>query len=256
GYRIPFISWPPSAFFCNNRSALDHASFFDSAISDLLLAGSVIEVFTPPTVLNPLTVSVNSVGKRRLILDLRHVNKFIPKVKFKMEDSFLHWRSWGIPLVLYLDDSAGYLHAFSVAQSTASAVRSDLANAVVVANEEKSIWVPTQVLEWLGIVWDLSCGRIIIPHRRIVKLLMALLSLKSGSRSVIPRVVASVTGQIISLTPGYGNITLPMSRFLQSFVKLHSGWDCPLDFRSYQFFSECLQEIDFWLSNCARLNGR
>ena len=84
---------------------------------------------------------------------------------------------------------------FSVAQSTASAVRSDLANAGVVANEEKSIWVPTQVLEWLGIVWDLSRGRIFIPHRRIVKLLRALLSLKSGSRSVTPRAVASVTGQ-------------------------------------------------------------
>ena len=126
----------------------------------------------------------------------------------------------------------------------------------MVANEEKSIWAPTQVLEWLGIVWDLSRGRIFIPHRRIVKLFKALLSLKSGSRSVNPRAVASVTGQIISLTPGYGNITLLMSRFLQSLVKLHSGWDCPLDFRSYQFFSECLQEIDFWLSNCARLNGR
>ena len=73
GYRIPFISWPPRAFFCNNRSALDHASFVDSAISDLLLAGSVIEVFTPPTVVNPLTVSVSSVGKCRLILDLRHL---------------------------------------------------------------------------------------------------------------------------------------------------------------------------------------
>ena len=67
-------------FFCNNRSALDHASFVDSAISDLLLAGSAIKVFTPPRVVDPLTVSVNSVGKRRLILDLRHVNKFIPKV--------------------------------------------------------------------------------------------------------------------------------------------------------------------------------
>ena len=275
GYRISFISWPPRAFFCNNRSALDHASFVDSAISDLLLAGSVIEVFTSPSVVNPLTVSINSVGKCRLILDLRHVNKFIPKVKFKMEDSrtflnyvhspgymlkfdvksgyhhvsiheesqtFLgfqwplgnsqkprffvfavlpfglssapyvftkvfrplvkHWRSQGIPLVLYLDDGAGCLHDFSVAQNTASAVRSDLANAGVVANEEKSIWAPTKVLEWLGIVSDLSRGRIFIPHRRIVKLLKALLSLKSGSRSVTPRAVASVTGQIISLTPG------------------------------------------------------
>ena len=103
-------------------------------------------------------------------------------------------------LVLYLDDGAGCLHDFSVAQNTASAVRSDLANAGVVANEEKSICVPTQISEWLGIVWDLSRGHIFIPHRRIVKLLKALLSLKSGSRSVTPRAVASVTGQIISLT--------------------------------------------------------
>ena len=94
-----------------------------------------------------------------------------------------HWRSRGVPLVLYLDDGAGCLQDFSVAQNTASAVRSNLANADVIANEQKSIWAPTQVLKWLGIVWDLSRGRIFISHRRIVKLLKALLSLKSGSRS-------------------------------------------------------------------------
>ena len=126
-----------------------------------------------------------------------------------------HWRSRGIPLVLYLDDGAGCLHDFSEVRNTASVVRSDLAHPGVVANEKKSIWVPTQILEWLGIVWDLSRGRIFIPRRRIVKLLRALLSLKSRSRSVTPRAVASVTGQIISLTPGYKNITLLMSRFLQ-----------------------------------------
>ena len=111
GYCIPFISWPPRAFFCNNRSALDHASFVDSAISDLLLAGSVIEVFMPPTVVNPLTVSVNSVGKCRLILDLRHVNKFIPEVKFKMEDSrtflyYVHSRGY----MFKFDMKSGYHH--------------------------------------------------------------------------------------------------------------------------------------------------
>ena len=98
-------------FFCNNRSALDHASFVDSAISDLLLAGSVIEVFTPPTVVNPLTVSVNSVGKRRLILDLRHVNKFIPKVKFKMEDSRTFLNYVHSPGYMFkFDMKSGYHH--------------------------------------------------------------------------------------------------------------------------------------------------
>ena len=41
-----------------------------------------------------------------------------------------------------------------------------------------------------------------------------------------------VIGLIISLTPGLCNITPHMSGFLQSFVKLHSGWDIPLDFVS------------------------
>ena len=81
GHRIPFTSLPPRTFFRINRSALDHSSFVDIAISDLLLSGSVIEVFTPPTVVNPLTVSANFFfffvfegwGVRRLVKD-----EFIP----------------------------------------------------------------------------------------------------------------------------------------------------------------------------------
>jgi hypothetical protein len=30
-----------------------------------------------PKVVNPLSVSVNSIGKERLILDFRHVNKYL-----------------------------------------------------------------------------------------------------------------------------------------------------------------------------------
>ena len=109
-----------------------------------------------------------------------------------------HWRSQGIPLVLF---DARCLLDFSVAQNTVSNVRSDLTNADVVANEEKYIWVPTLILEWLNIVWDLSRGRIFIPQRRNDKLLKTLLSLQSGFLSVTPRAVAAITGQIISLTP-------------------------------------------------------
>ena len=36
-------------------------------------------------VVNPLSVSVNSTGKERLILDLRHVNKYLTLTKFKYE---------------------------------------------------------------------------------------------------------------------------------------------------------------------------
>ena len=38
-------------------------------------------------VVNPLSVSVQSNGKKRLILDLRHVNFFVKKCKIKFEDA-------------------------------------------------------------------------------------------------------------------------------------------------------------------------
>ena len=70
----------------NNHSALTHADFVLKAIQELILPGSVVQVSSPPHVINPLSVSIQSCGKKRLILDLRHVNKHIWKEKFKFED--------------------------------------------------------------------------------------------------------------------------------------------------------------------------
>ena len=77
GYVIPFISVPQKAFFGNNSSALTHADFVLEAIQELLNSGSVVEVPNPPYVVNPLSVSIQSSGKMRLILDLRHVDNHI-----------------------------------------------------------------------------------------------------------------------------------------------------------------------------------
>ena len=70
GYKIPFIYTPPAASFRNNRSAIQHSEFVGQAISDLLIAGSVVECGCAPTVVNPLSVSTQANGKKRLILDL------------------------------------------------------------------------------------------------------------------------------------------------------------------------------------------
>ena len=66
-----FITVPQIAFFDNNHSALAHSDFVLEAIQELLLSGSVVQVSTPPHVVNPLSVSIQSCGKKRLILDLR-----------------------------------------------------------------------------------------------------------------------------------------------------------------------------------------
>ena len=45
-----------------------------------------METKVPPRVVNPLSVSVQANGKKRLVLDLRYVNKFLGKMHVKYED--------------------------------------------------------------------------------------------------------------------------------------------------------------------------
>ena len=87
GYKIPFSREPTSVFLNNNRSALGESDFVESAIQELLRVGSIVSCTCPPDVVNPLSVSVQSSGKKRLILDLRHVNFFVNKSKIKFEDA-------------------------------------------------------------------------------------------------------------------------------------------------------------------------
>ena len=107
GYKILFIYTPPSAHFSNNRSAIQYSDFVGQAISDLLATGSVVECESAPTVVNPLSVAIQSNGKKRLILDLRHPNYFVMKSKVKFEDA-------KTMLFSFVDSSQNWLFSFDI----------------------------------------------------------------------------------------------------------------------------------------------
>lgn len=86
GYVIPFFQTPPKFRFSNNNSAFKHSDFVSNAISDLVSNGCVIEIPFIPYLVNPLSVSVNKLGKKRLILDLSCMNNYVWKQKIKFED--------------------------------------------------------------------------------------------------------------------------------------------------------------------------
>jgi hypothetical protein len=65
---------------------MKHTDFVDSAIQDLLDRGLIVTCEVQPTVVNPLTVSIYSNGKKRLILDLRVANKHLWTQSVKYED--------------------------------------------------------------------------------------------------------------------------------------------------------------------------
>ena len=86
GYKIPFFQLPTPFAKRNNASARENSDFVSQAVNDLLRLDLIEELACKPNIINPLSVSTRSSGKQRLILDLRHVNQFLYKQKFKCED--------------------------------------------------------------------------------------------------------------------------------------------------------------------------
>ena len=284
GYKLPFVSLPEPVKLRNNKSARLHADFVDQAIHELLFSGRICiqaVVAQKPLVVNPLSVAIQPCGKKRLILDLRHVNKCLVKQRVKYEDwkfalayftkgSYMfsfdlksgyhhveisqdyqtylgfsceasdsgdeivyvftvlpfglstapyvftkllkplekHWRLQGISLAIFLDDGWGTVQDREDCHATALAIRNDLGSAGFIVNNEKSVWEPTQVLNWLGITWNSILGTLKIVDRRITKILNTIDHIINANFLVSARTLASFTGQIISTAPVVGNIAL------------------------------------------------
>ena len=64
----------------NNRSAFEHPVFVAQAITELLAFGCILEHPVAAFYVNPLSVAKEK--RLRLVIDLRHINKFL--VEFKL----------------------------------------------------------------------------------------------------------------------------------------------------------------------------
>ena len=77
---------PGPRVFANQSSALSNAAFVTKAVSELLWWGCIRKVVETPKVCSPLLVVSSSSGKQRLVINLRYINRYLWKDKFKYED--------------------------------------------------------------------------------------------------------------------------------------------------------------------------
>ena len=75
----------------------------------------------------------------------------------------------------------------------ADAVGTDLFKAGFVTNEDKSVWIPCQGLDWLGIAWDRARGTIEIVDRRVAKITSTIESIIDSDFVLSTRRLASFT---------------------------------------------------------------
>ena len=98
-------------------------------------------------------------------------------------------------------------------------------------------------------------GSVQTTNERIVRLTCDLGSLQAlSSQQSVPLVhvkkVASVAGQIISLSCCVGSVTRIMTRHLFSVANSASSWDC-----NVFLTDDSISEINFWANNVDSLNG-
>ena len=85
GYVLPLFSAPSPFIGCNHKSALEHNEFVTNAVLDLLASNCILKVEDRPFICSPLSV-VDVPNKKRLVINLRHLNSFLWKQTFKYED--------------------------------------------------------------------------------------------------------------------------------------------------------------------------
>ena len=163
------------------------------------------------------------------------------------------WRSRGIPIAIFLDDGLGGGTDPVSAKINSLVVHSDLLKSGFVPNEDKSQWEPIQIITWLGVILNTIEGSIKATDERIAKLSydLEILSTHQHPTRVHVKRVASIAGQIISLSSCVGPVARIMTRFLFSVISSAVSWDCEV-----LLTQDAISEIDFWRHNVHALNGK
>ncbi len=111
GYKIPFLDIPPPLQCRNNRSSLSENEFVSNSILELLQSGRITEKHAPSYIVSPLSVAYQACGRKRLILDLSNLNKFVQKTHFKLDDCKIGLQFLSKNALLFTFDlKSGYHH--------------------------------------------------------------------------------------------------------------------------------------------------
>ena len=317
GYVLPLMSEPTQFHGENQPSAVQNAEFVGDSIAELVVGGCVRELMSAPVICSPLSVVESSGGKKRLVVNLRHLNRFLYKRKFKYEDlrvamllfkkgdymfSFdlksgyhhiditeahhkylgfswggkffaftvlpfglctacylftkvmrplvRYWRAQGLRVVMYLDDGVGAAPGLVAACTGSALVRSTLDKAGLLWHPIKSVWDPSQCLEWLGFTINLAEGQIHVPESKIAALRSMLQRVKH-SPTIKVKCLASLLGKIISMSLAFGSVSRFMTRSLYSILEDRQSW-----YEALQFSPEAKAELLFWESNLENYNAQ
>ena len=163
------------------------------------------------------------------------------------------WRSQGISNFIFIDDGIVKSHNHETSLNAVSVIREDLRLSGFLVNEDKSVWSPCQVIEWLGSIVNSSTGIFLPSERRVNKILQDLSFFFSATDNYFFQVrkVANLVGQIISLSFFFGDIVYLMTRNLYRSIAQAHSWNDSICLNAASW-----SDLQFWKDSLLSLPGR
>ena len=153
-------------------------------------------------------------------------------------------------MAIFLDDGLGGGVSILQAKINSLVVHADLTRYGFLINEDKSLWEPVQNITWLGTVFDTDRGFISVTESRISKLKTSIKPKRKVDCKIVKvRDVASVVGQVISLTHCVGSVARIMTRSMYAVVNQKLSWHLEV-----KLTNEACDELAFWDENVDSLN--
>ncbi|XP_011405606.1 PREDICTED: uncharacterized protein LOC100639089 [Amphimedon queenslandica] len=289
GYRLPFVSMPPTYSASNHSSTRNNVEFVTESVSELVKNGcarlvaqnqlfckfkyedfrTALDYFEEDAYL--FTFDLKS-GYHHIDIHVEHQSY----LGFQWKDQFYvftvlpfglstacyiftkvlrpvvkHIRALGIRLVLYLDDGLVSVKASETHSiSVSRLVEEIITKAGLVINREKSKFTPSKQAAWLGFDIDLALGEIRVSRDKLHTLKILLHSI--NEETLIPvRVIASIVGKIISMSLVLGDIARLRTRCLYSVILSRSSWSDHV-----MIMPEARDELSFRVNNIDSFNGR
>ena len=151
------------------------------------------------------------------------------------------WKANGIYIALFWDGGWFIANDYNSAKNIARRVRSDLHQARFITNSDKSIWEPTKIITWLGLVWYSTLGNVSITPRRVQGIVDCVTLIETQKFTISPRQLSSFIGKAMSTSPVTGNLPKITTRHCQMTVAIAIT---PIILDEY-----CKEEIIFWKNN-------
>ena len=158
-------------------------------------------------------------------------------------------RALGLRTIIYIDDGICVAKSFKACNKAGKLLLSDLTRAGFIVNLKKSVWIPTNRIQFLGFSVDTNQMTYTVPDKKLeVFLNLASRILKSGKASA--KDISRVTGRLISMQPALGKIVFLTTRCMYAFLAKQSTW-----YKESCLDKDSVKELDFWFKNIRNKNG-